>query len=353
MKSALNPINWLLFRPPPATYSESSFPGELCWIPESSSVTHLPPPPSLIDLDIIPESKESDSPPLEKWLIRELSEHSRKHIPCLLLQSAKSKGNLLLIYCHGNEEDLGTIYTKLSALANALPEIAILAVEYPGYGIFSISGKPSEDQINETVESVYFFVRQRLEWKAEQIVLVGRSLGSGPALRITTMFGAGGLILISAYTSINDVASKFIGDAASWLDKKFANSDLIKKLTCPVLFIHGEKDALIPSDHSLTLFKRCTRVKEEDKDVHLSVDMTHNSFDVHEDFIKPISRIVQKVIRSLQFQHALKFGFADELLVLSPRSSSKRVALESFLLPPSLFRSPKVRASRSSSSFWS
>ena len=59
-------------------------------------------------------------------------------IPCLYLPYTNS--NKIIIYFHANAEDLGTSYAFLTHLRKQL-KINILAVEYPGYGLYK--GSPN------------------------------------------------------------------------------------------------------------------------------------------------------------------------------------------------------------------
>ena len=59
---------------------------------------------------------------------------------------------------------------------------------------------------------------------------------------------------MSAYTSIKDVAKTLLGKLSFFLTpivyERFRNIDSIKQVQCPVFFLHGSKDNLIPNTHS-------------------------------------------------------------------------------------------------------
>ncbi len=57
------------------------------------------------------------------------------------------------------------------------------------------------------------------------------------------------------------------------------------KVTCPALFIHGQKDTLINFSHSVELSRKCNSPFE----LILPEEMDHNNFDIIEDFIEPVS----------------------------------------------------------------
>lgn len=62
-------------------------------------------------------------------------------IPCLYMPHAAGSSKLL-IYFHGNAEDVGLACEMLDYLRSLL-KVHVLAVEYPGYGIYD--GSPSAE----------------------------------------------------------------------------------------------------------------------------------------------------------------------------------------------------------------
>ena len=76
-------------------------------------------------------------------------------------------------------------------------------------------------------------------------------MGSGPACVLADNFCPRALILMSPYMSIKQVAKNMFGGWISWMvSDHFNNLECMKTIACPVFFIHGDKDTLIPSDHS-------------------------------------------------------------------------------------------------------
>ncbi len=65
--------------------------------------------------------------------------------------------------------------------------------------------------------------------------------------------------------------------------ERFSNLIAIRNVKCPTLFIHGKKDKLIPTEHSLELFERCRATR---KKLVVPEDMEHNSnLFAHADFL--------------------------------------------------------------------
>lgn len=63
---------------------------------------------------------------------------------------------------------------------------------------------------------------------------------------------------MAAFASVREAAKSLVGNLiAHVLDERFPNISLIGNVSCPTLFIHGEKDSLVPPSHSVALFKNC------------------------------------------------------------------------------------------------
>lgn len=80
----------------------------------------------------------------------------------------------------------------------------VLAVEYPGYGLYE-GDNASADKIIQDAEVVYTFLTKQLMWKEHDIIVCGRSIGSGPACYISSRFKPASLVLISPHTSIRGI----------------------------------------------------------------------------------------------------------------------------------------------------
>jgi len=148
-------VNKLIFPAPEPSYEKTSYPGQLVWIPK----------------------RVEDA--LEFGALRE-----DQVVPCLLLRNYSPNSNFLMIYLHGNAADLGRCRSLCLAMMKLIG-CHIIAVEYPGYGIYP--GWPNEDTVCETAEQVYNWVVSPygMAWPPEQIIIMGRSIGSGPAVHLS------------------------------------------------------------------------------------------------------------------------------------------------------------------------
>ena len=65
-------------------------------------------------------------------------------------------------------------------------EVHVIAPEYPGYGVYE--GKSSEASIISDAEDLMRFVKGELNWPEVDIIVIGRSIGSGPAIHLASTY---------------------------------------------------------------------------------------------------------------------------------------------------------------------
>lgn len=174
----------------------------------------------------------------------------------------------------------------------------VLAVEFSGYGLYKTSG-PSEEKIKEDSEIIMEFLTKSVGIREQDIILFGRSMGTGPATHLSSEYNAYSLLLMSPYTSIKDVSRSLFGRFSFMITplvyERFRNIDSIQRSRCPVFFLHGMKDKLIPHSHSIELNNVCSSVSF----LHMPKDMDHNVFDFDDDLIKPFKEFLKKIDDSI------------------------------------------------------
>lgn len=266
-------INNFLFPAPPPTYSISEFGEELIWVPK---------------------------------LAEPIS------IPCLLLRS-EEPCNKILIFFHGNAEDLKLSY-ELTDLFRTVLHINVLAIEYPGFGLYK--SKTSEKKILDDAECVYEFTKKVLGFTSKEIFVFGRSIGTGPAIHIARYKRVGCLLLMSAYTSIKAVVRNMAWGLASMVKERFNNIENIRYVTCPTFLVHGKMDKLIPYTHSQLLQEACGGQCS----LYIPPSMDHDKLDYCDDLVLPISAFLLQsriVINSARCDFEIKIS--PDLLRPNPR----------------------------------
>ena len=177
-----------------------------------------------------------------------------------------------ILFSHGNAEDLGMMYNRMKDLAMVLG-VNILAYDYTGYGL-SIPGPahgngspnnhgtsgvgndnendntnnvegPSENMIYRNIEAAYRYLTQTRKIPPHQIILYGRSLGSGPSCYLAAKSAlngnsVGGLILHSPFLSVYKVVADLNGLDMGLVGDMFHNEKRARNIRCPTLIIHGK-----------------------------------------------------------------------------------------------------------------
>lgn len=190
----------------------------------------------------------------------------------------------MLLYFHANGEDLGICYEMLINLQQAL-KINVVAMEYPGYGVYK--GSPSEKQVLSDAEQVMRYLTMTMMFSPKDVFVMGRSIGTGPASQIASTYPSlGGVFLVSPFSSIKAVAESLLGDQLPMLLRnQFENIRCAKKTRCPYFVIHGKEDSLIPVEQSEVLLSYCASRTTGYK---FPPAMTHNRFNLLADIINPI-----------------------------------------------------------------
>ena len=105
----------------------------------------------------------------------------------------------------------------------------------------------NEENILDDTEYIYDFLNQVLGIDQENIIIFGRSMGSGPATHISSVRDPGALLLMSSFKSIRSVAQDQAGNMLKYLiQDRFDNITKIKNVKIPTFLVHGIKDNLIP-----------------------------------------------------------------------------------------------------------
>lgn len=169
----------------------------------------------------------------------------------VLVSTRPTTGSDALIYFGGNAEDVSR---NMPDFSTAFPNYAIYLLHYPGYG--GSSGSPSEQAIVAAALALF----DRVHAEHNNIVVVGRSLGSGVAVHLASLRPIERLVLVTPYDSLADVAAHHYPFLpARWLLRdKFESWKYAPQVTAPTRIVVAEKDEVIPrasTDRLRTRFK--------------------------------------------------------------------------------------------------
>jgi len=179
-----------------------------------------------------------------------------RSIPCIYLSPLPgtllppTRYSLLLLF-HSNGEDLQSLYPLATSIQSVLP-VAILCPEYPGYSLYP--GSPDEDTILTDALGICTFILEELSIPLDKVLILGRSIGCGPAVHIGSLYKTGGILLISPFSSVRAVVKDKFGSIVSkCVKERFDNLSKAPKVNCPVKIVHGMLDKVVLPAHSQAL----------------------------------------------------------------------------------------------------
>lgn len=150
------------------------------------------------------------------------------------------EGNTVLLYFGGNAE--AVVYNAWAMLR--LAAVTAYLIDYRGYG--DSEGLPSERALRDDALAHFDWIRR--QHPESRIVLVGRSLGNAMALHVAARRDLDGIVLISPFTSLRDVATFHL----PWLPvgrlmrHPFDTIPDASRMKVEALVIAAENDSVIP-----------------------------------------------------------------------------------------------------------
>lgn len=225
-----------------------------------------------------------------------VSSHSNQNYPgvvdyALANSEVQLKGWLLnpqysrdkiLIYYGGNAED---IFNNIEEFQGV--QCASLFVSYRGYG--PSSGRPSEQGFFKDALVVLDDIVEK--YAPAQIYLMGRSLGSGVACYVASKREVDGVVLITPYDSIEQVAKRHYPwlPISFLLKHRFSSDRYIGQISSPILVIYGEQDTVVPPQHTENLI----RYGGENVKVVSITKADHQNIDLYQEYWQELLEFIQ------------------------------------------------------------
>jgi len=203
----------------------------------------------------------------------------------LKLTVRPNAGPNALVYFGGNAEDVAA---NLPDFAEAFPEHALYLLHYRGYG--GSSGSPSEEVLHADALALFDKVRAT----HPNVVVVGRSLGSGVAIRLASERPAAGLALVTPFDSIEAIAAQhYPWVPVSWLLlDKYESWRHAPRIRVPTLVLVAEHDRIIPGDSTDRLLTRFTPGIAMRR---LISGVDHNSISSSPQYLTELKGLLQRV----------------------------------------------------------
>jgi uncharacterized protein len=148
---------------------------------------------------------------------------------------------LVTLFLHGNAGNVTNRAPHIQEIVAA--GSSVLMLDYRGYG--KSSGRPSEQGLYRDSEAGFVYLLGK-GYRAEQIILHGESLGTAVAIDLASRRPCAALILEAPFTSASDVAGTVAPFVGPLLVRSFNSLPKIRWIRVPKLFMHGDRDEVIP-----------------------------------------------------------------------------------------------------------
>lgn len=156
--------------------------------------------------------------------------------------------NKVILFNHNNADDIG-ICTNYCNWLSTMSGCSVILYDYIGYGL-SYKGTLNEYNLLRSADIVYNFTVEKLNINPNNLFIVGKSLGTVPAIYLSNYVN-NGLILISPMISGIRIYYEI-----PFLDYVcFPNNIRIRDAKNKIGIIHGTVDKLINVRHTYELLK--------------------------------------------------------------------------------------------------
>lgn len=193
------------------------------------------------------------------------------------------KGDIL--YFHGNADNLDRWGDYAAALTSQ--GYNVLMIDYRGYG--KSDGTPSEGHFYEDGQKAYDWIRQKSS--AEDLIIYGRSIGTGVASHIAANNPAKLLILETPFNNMKDVAeTRFPFLYLPFpFRHQFPSDEKLKYVKYPIHIFHGTKDEVVPYECA----EKLKLVLKETDHFYTIENGGHKNLSIFESFNESLKTVLQ------------------------------------------------------------
>jgi len=235
------------------------------------------------------------------------------------LVDTKRRAAVCVLYFHPNGCDIGQSIPEMEIICDLMfsGSAVVVAPEYPGYGLLT-GYEPTPSAIDRIAEGAWEFCSERLGFRADEIVLWGRSIGTGPASALArtlahpqagsrrstgerrSVCACAALVLVAPFVSVSAAVSSHAGSiAASLVCPMWEVAGLVADralVDVPLCVIHPEQDEIVPLSHAEKVLAAASACRK--LGVFLAGE-THN-FDWEETNAEPVRDFLEAHVLALQ-----------------------------------------------------
>jgi alpha-beta hydrolase superfamily lysophospholipase len=172
----------------------------------------------------------------------------------------------------------------------------VLMVDYRGFG--KSTGKRSQKAIKRDLQLVYNKLKELTT--EDNIILYGRSLGSGFATKLASINSPKLLILDAPYYSLTKVTGRYMPFMPLSLLLKYPlpTYKWLKYVQCPIHIIHGTDDKLIPYKSSIKL----SQITPQLTTLHTVINGGHKNLNTFESYHTMLDNIINNTPKTIDLE---------------------------------------------------
>jgi len=202
-----------------------------------------------------------------------------------------SNQHKIILYFGGNAEDV--VYFNFEA--EKINAREYITFNYAGYG--DSEGQPSQHIFYENAVNIYDAMISQYKINPDNIIIVGRSLGSSVATYLASQRKVSGLILITPFDSIEKMAAnRFkVFPIKLIIKHPFPTIKYITQVTAPILMLSAVQDEIIPAENLKNLKQKIGK-KSSYVDYK---NIGHNTIQQHSNYYSDINKFIGSVKSSV------------------------------------------------------
>jgi fermentation-respiration switch protein FrsA (DUF1100 family) len=192
-----------------------------------------------------------------------------------LIRNSTAIKSPLIIYFGGNDESSPPFFLK------NFKDWNVAFINYRGYGLSE--GTPTQQNLKNDALTIYDSLTKREDIDNANIVMMGRSLGTGISIYVANERSVQGVILISPYDRIKGVQEDQMPFLPPVLIKNDFNPiEFVKSVKVPVLCFIGDQDHFVFPNRSRSLIKEWagqSEIRTIEGANHRNIYLSHYIYD--------------------------------------------------------------------------
>ena len=187
----------------------------------------------------------------------------------------------VILYFHGNSGSLRRWGELTTFFVEKNYDVVIM--DYRGYG--KSTGTLTEQRLYDDAQLFYEYVLK--QFSENEIIVYGRSLGTGIAIKVAADNEPEQLVLETPYYSIQEIAeTKFpFIPTANILKYRIPSHEMIQDVRCAITIYHGTNDQVVPFTSGKRLFES---IPNKNKKFIVVPGGSHNNLILYQEYLSTI-----------------------------------------------------------------